>query len=411
MKTGTVKKDGTMKIKVALIFGGKSAEHDISIISAIQAFNNIPKDKYQAYPIYISKDGEMYTGDDIGKIEAYRDIPALLKRSERVALVRREGSVKLIRLGVPPRRAEIAEIDVAMPVVHGTNAEDGTLQGHLRLLGLPFTGCDVTASAMGMDKYISKIILRESGIPVLDCIRLSNSEYRADVDSAALSIEERIGYPVIVKPINCGSSIGISKAEDRNELLEALDNAFCYADSVIVERAVVALREINCSVLGDGDSAEASECEEPISADKILSFKDKYLSSGGSKGGAKSDGASEGMASLKRIIPAPVSPERREEIRKMAVSIFNALGCAGVVRIDFLMDTDTDKVYFNEINTIPGSLSFYLWEPLGVKYPDLLDRMITIALRRHRKEAALTYTFESSVLSGITLGGAKGAKR
>ena len=400
-----------MKIKVALIFGGKSAEHDISIISAIQAFNHIPADKYEAYPIYITKDGEMYCGADIGKIEAYRDIPALIKRSERVALVRRDGAVKLIRLDSSPRRAEIAEIDVAMPVVHGTNTEDGTLQGHLRLLGLPFTGCDVTASAMGMDKYISKIILRESGVPVLDCVRLSTAEYRANVDLAEQDIEARIGYPAIVKPINCGSSIGISKADDRAELSEALENAFSYSESVIVEPAVTALREINCSVLGDGDSAEASECEEPVSADRILSFKDKYLSSGGSKGGAKTDGASEGMASLKRIIPAPISDERRAEIRELAVKIFKSLGCSGVVRIDFLMDTDADKIYFNEINTIPGSLSFYLWEPLGVKYPELLDRMIAIALRRHRKEANLTYTFESSVLSGISLGGAKGAKR
>lgn len=406
------KSDETMKIKVALLFGGRSAEHDISIISAIQALNNLPLDKYAPYPIYISKSGEMYAGEDVGLIESYRDIPSLIARSERVTLIRKGNGVKLFRLDEKPSRSEIAEIDVALPVVHGTNVEDGTLQGFLRLLDLPFVGCDVTASAIGMDKYVSKILLRECGIPVLDCVRLSGVDFRRDGDGCISEIESKIEYPLIVKPINCGSSIGISKADNRDELCEALKDALSYAEHAIVEHAVTALREINCSVLGDGDEARASECEEPISADRILSFKDKYLSSGGSKGGAKSDGASEGMASLKRIIPAPISPELREEIRDMAVNIFKALGCAGVSRIDFLLDTDTGKVYFNEINTIPGSLSFYLWEPLGVKYPELLDRMISIALRRHRREATLTYSFDSSVLSGAAFGakGSKGSK-
>ena len=400
----------SMKIKVALLFGGRSAEHDISIISAIQALNNLPLDKYAPYPIYISKSGEMYAGKDVGFIESYRDIPALISRSERVTLIRRGSGVKLLRLDEKPSKAEITEIDVALPVVHGTNVEDGTLQGFLRLLDLPFAGCDVTASALGMDKYVSKILLRECGIPVLDCVRLPGADFRRDSDGCIADIESRIEYPLIVKPINCGSSIGISKAENREELYEALNAALSYAEHAIVEHAVTALREINCSVLGDADRAEASECEEPISADRILSFKDKYLSGdGGAKGGAKADGMGEGMASLKRIIPAPIPPELREEIREMAVNIFKALGCAGVSRIDFLLDSDTGKVYFNEINTIPGSLSFYLWEPLGVKYPELLDRMISIALRRHRRESTLTYSFESSVLSGASFG-AKGAK-
>ena len=406
-----------MKIKVAVLFGGKSAEHDISIISAIQAMGNLSADKYSVFPIYISKDGEFFYGDEIGLIESYRDIPSLLSRSRRVSLVRKCNGTHLIYLDKHPRRAEISEIDVALPIVHGTNVEDGTLQGYLRLLGLPFAGCDVTASAVGMDKYISKILLREQGFTVLDCVKLSNNEYSSDKDSALTSIEDKIGYPVIVKPINCGSSIGISKAKDRDELIEALEDAFNYAENIIAERAITALREINCSVLGDAEGAEASECEEPISEDDILSFKDKYLGSGngsakgGAKGGVKgAKTASEGMASLKRVIPAEISAEMREDIRSTAVNIFKALGCSGVARIDFMLDTETNTVYFNEINTIPGSLSFYLWSPVGVKYPELLDRMISLALRRHRKEAALTYTFESSVLSGISLAGAKGAK-
>ena len=296
-------------------------------------------------------------------------------------------------------------------MVHGTNVEDGTVQGYLQLLGLPYCGCDILSSAVGMDKYVTKTVLREASIPVLDCVRARMAEYNDDADALIEKIETKIGYPVIVKPINCGSSIGISKASDRDSLAEALADAFTYSDRILAERAIVNLREINCSVLGDGDAAEASECEEPVGSDEILSFNDKYV--GGAKGsakGAKSSEDNKGMASLKRKIPAPITPEQRDYIRKTAVDAFQALGCGGVSRIDFLLDASTGEIFFNEINTIPGSLSFYLWEPLGVKYTELLDKMIALALKRDRQNRALTYTFESSVLAGVSLGGTKGAK-
>ncbi|MBQ6117935.1 MAG: D-alanine--D-alanine ligase, partial [Clostridia bacterium] len=351
-----------MKLKLLVLFGGKSVEHEVSVISALQAVASMDADKYEIIPVYITKENEFYTSMECSMIEEYKDIPALLKKSTRCVLMRTEGGVKLLRYPFKKfGNNVISDIDVAFPIVHGTNVEDGTLQGYLKTLGLPFVGCDVTASAVGMDKYVMKTVLKDNDIPVLDCLRFYISDYD---DPAAIikKCESRIGYPVIVKPVNLGSSVGISVAHSEGELADSLDHAFKFATVVLVERAITNLKEINCSVLGDTAKAEASECEAPAKADEILSYEDKYMSGGGGKKGGKT-GGSKGMASLSRKIPADISPERREEIRSLAVKAFQVLGCNGVSRIDFMIDQDEDKVYLNEINTIPGSLSFYLWEP------------------------------------------------
>lgn len=409
-----------MKIKVAVMFGGKSVEHEISIISAIQAIGHIDKEKYDVIPVYISKDNLMYVGEDIGKIESYTDIDKLLKKSRRVIPVYDGNRTVLIKYPFSKFSKGIVDyVDIAFPIVHGTNVEDGSLQGYLKTLNLPFVGCDVLSSAVGMDKYVMKTVLKDNGIPVLDCRCFSGKQFDDDPDSVVAAIEEAVGYPLIVKPINLGSSIGISKADDRDGLLDSLENAFRFADRVLVERAVQNLKEINCAVLGDSDDAEASECEEPVNSDSILSFEDKYIgggSKGGSKGGAKGakSSGSKGMASLKRKIPADITDEQRATVRDYAVKAFKCLGCNGVSRIDFMMDTATGEIWLNEINTIPGSLSFYLWEPIGVKYTQLLDRMITLALKREREKESITYKFDSNVLQGVNLGtssGAKGAKQ
>ena len=413
-----------MKIKVGVLFGGKSVEHEISIISALQAIQSLDPQKYDVIPIYVTKNNEFYTGYAVGDIAYYRgDIKDLLKISQRVLLVNDENRVKLI--AYPRKRFSngyVDYIDVAFPIVHGTNVEDGTLQGFLKMLNIPYVGCDVLSSAVGMDKYVMKTVLKDNDIPVLDCKCYTGNQYDFDNEAVVNEIETAIGYPVIVKPVNLGSSIGISKAGDRAKLYEALDTAFCYAGKVLVERAVQNLKEINCSVLGDYETAEASECEEPINADEILSFKDKYLGqsgSGGAKGakdgklgaktGAKGSKGS-GMASLSRKIPADITDEQRDTIRALAVKAFRVLGCSGVSRIDFMMDSKTGEIWLNEINTIPGSLSFYLWEPVGVPYGELLDRMIRLALKREREEESITYAFDSNVLQGVSFGGSKGAK-
>ena len=393
-----------MKIRVGLFFGGKSVEHEVSIISAIQAFNAFDREKYEVIPVYITKNNELYTGEYAGRIEEYRNIPALIKKSTRVIIVNEENKTKLVCY--PMKKfgdSTIAEIDVAFPVVHGTNVEDGALQGYFQTLNIPYVGCDVLSSAVGMDKYVMKAVLKDNGIPVLDCVTVTAAEFAKDADAVVGNIKEKIDFPVIVKPINLGSSVGIKIGKDIDGLKESLDYAFGFSGRVLVERAIQELREINCSVCGDIDSAEASECEEPIGSDEILSFEDKYT------GGSKSSKSS-GMASLKRKIPADITEELRSEIRETAVKAFKCLGCSGVSRIDFMIDTAENKLYLNEINTIPGSLSFYLWEPLGVKYPELLDKMVMLALKRDRELRNLNFTFESNILAEVKLGGTKGGK-
>ena len=262
-----------------------------------------------------------------------------------------------------------------------------------------------------MNKYVMKTVLKDNGIPVLDCKCYTWKDYE-DVDGLVAKIEKEFTYPVIIKPLNLGSSIGIKKANDREGLLEALELGFEFSRKILVEPAITDLKEINCAVLGDYEYAQASECEEPVNSDDILSFEDKYIggAKGSAKGGAKT-GGSKGMASLKRKIPADITSEMRDDIRKMAVDAFICLGCSGVSRIDFMLDQATGKVYLNEINTIPGSLSFYLWEPLGMKYETLLDNMIELALKADRESHKVVYSFETNVLEGVHLGGGtKGSK-
>ena len=397
-----------MKITVAVLFGGKSVEHEISVISAVQAMGHLDREKYDLVPVYITKDGKFYTGECLTKIESFRNISAMLKNCTQVLMTNQDGRCVLVPYPMTfGYKRKIRAVDVAMPIVHGTNVEDGALQGFLKTLGVPFVGCDVLSSAVGMDKYVMKLVFQAAGIPVLDCRCYMKSQYYADEEALVADIEAQFTYPVIVKPVNLGSSVGISMAADRGKLLKALDEAFRYAPKVLVERGITALREINCSVLGDVYEAEASECEEPLNAGEILSYQDKYMS-----GGKSSKQPSEGMASLARKIPADLTPELREKIRTMAVKGFQALGCCGVSRIDFMIDKDTGNVYLNEINTIPGSLSFYLWEPLGVSYREMLDRMIKLALKRAREEEELSFSFDIGVLETANIGtkGCKGSK-
>ena len=277
------------------------------------------------------------------------------------------------------------------------------MQGYLKTVGVPFVGCDVTASAVGMDKYVMKTILLDNDIPVLKCLHYTQEDYK-DIEKMIAQIESTLGYPVIVKPANLGSSVGISVAKNKDELVSAIDDAYMYATKILVEHAITRLREINCAVLGDELDAEASECEEPLHSKDILSYEDKYLSGGkGTK--------SQGMASVSRKIPAELSSEKRREVRELAVKTFKCLGCNGVARIDFMIDEETDKLYVNEINTIPGSLAFYLWEPLGLKYTKLLDRMIELAYKRVRIESNITYTFDTNILDRQSLGGKAGIKK
>lgn len=394
-----------MKINMAVFFGCCSVEHEVSIISAVQAMRAINREKYGVIPVYVTKEGEMLTGDGLLKIENYKNLSELLKTAEPVTFIRRNGAVfmKYLNGGLFGKKKDVP-IDLAFPVVHGTNCEDGTLAGYFEFLGLPYVGCDIISAAVGMDKAVFKSVLKAAGLPVLDCVTFRAREYSAEKQAITERISREIGFPLIIKPVNLGSSIGISKVNTPDELDAAISLAASFADRILAEPAITSLREINCSVLGDPDECRASVCEEPFMHDEILSYEDKYMS--GSKGGSK------GMASLGRKIPADLPTEKSEEIRELSRKIFKALGASGVVRIDFLLDCDTDTVYANEINTIPGSLAFYLWEATGLKYTDMLDKLAELAFKRARMRENLSFTVETGILSNASFGskGAKGAK-
>jgi len=392
-----------MKINVGVFFGGSSVEHEVAVISAIQAIHSLDQSKYTPIPIYITKKGEIYTGDALLDINNYKNIESLLGRSTKVTIGRTGNEFIVYRTPAKMLGSNVlAKIDIAFPIVHGTKCEDGTVQGFLELLGIPYVGCDVLSSALGMEKVAQKQILKENGLPVLDCISFYNKEWSVSSESLIQNIESSMGYPVIVKPSNLGSSVGIKKVNNRAELEEAVSLAGSFANKILVERAITNLREINCSVLGDYEKAEASACEEPIAHDEILSYSDKYLGESSKGSGSK------GMSSLRRKLPAEISPEQEKEIKELALKTFQALGCSGVARIDFLMDVDDgNKVYVNEINTIPGSLAFYLWEATGLLYKYLLDRMIEIGFKRDRERQGLMFSYDTNIFA---LGGTPGLK-
>lgn len=386
----------SMKKTVGVLFGGNSVEHEVSVISANQAMHALNKDKYSVVPIYITKDGRFFTSEELFDIAKYKDIPALLERCEEVIIKKGSGRAELVVLKTKMfSKPKVTEIDIFIPVVHGTNVEDGTLQGYLEMMGVPYCGCDVTSSALGMDKYAMKCVLKDAGVNVLDAISFYAKEYYKDRDAVLDRIEEKIGYPVIIKPVNLGSSVGIKKASDRASLVEAVDSAATFSPRVLAERAIEDLKEVNCSVLGDYEEAETSVLEEPVNADEILSYDDKY------RGGGK------GMSGSTRKVPAEVSEDEEKTIRSMCMTTFKALGCSGVARIDVMIDKKSGEIFVNEINTIPGSLSFYLWEAAGVSFEALMDKIIYYGEKRFREREKLNFSYDTNLLSEL---GARGLK-
>ena len=390
-------------IKLGIFFGGKSVEHEISVITMSQAISAIDENKYEIVPIYISKQGVMYTGDDLLDLYQYKDLDVLLKRSYKVAVVNSGKGVEVIRVPAPIIGKRVLNtIDVAFPIIHGTNGEDGTIAAFINLLGIPCVGPDILASSVGMDKIVMKKVMKESGLPVVDYVSFYGMEYNKDEDKFINEIEQKLGYPIIVKPANLGSSVGIKKAKNKQELMEAIDFAMEFSDRILVEKAIQNLKEINCSVIGDVCETEASVCEEPCFEDDILSYADKYMAGGKSSKGAKgmpSKSGGKGMAVSNKKLPADISDEKRDEIQRLAKETFKVLGCAGVSRIDFLIDKDTDATYVNEINTIPGALSYYLWEATGKTFSEELDEIIDIAIRKHDEKEKLTVSYDQNILA------------
>jgi D-alanine-D-alanine ligase len=388
-----------MKLKVGVIFGGETVEHEVSIISAVQAMKAMDSDKYEVIPIYITKEKEWYTGKLLKEIENYQDLDNLKRYAKKVVLYNKNGAFVLqSQTGL---RRIIDTIDIAFPIVHGVNAEDGTVAGYLNLIGIPFVGSDLYASVVGQDKIFMKQIFEAEKMPITKYEWFFDSEYKDD-PKTIMEKMKKLNFPVIVKPSKLGSSVGINKVKKIEDLDAAIEEAMQYDPKIVVEEVVGNLIEVNCSVLGNYEYQQTSEIEEVISTDEFLTYKDKYL--GNAKGGK-----SKGMASTNRRMPANISDDMRKEVRDLAKKAFKVLNSAGVCRIDFLIDSKKEKVYINEINTIPGSLSFYLWEPVGKKYTVLLDDLITLAIKDYKRKTKMVYSFETNILKNYR-NGLKGAK-
>ena len=399
-----------MKIKVGVIFGGESVEHEVSIISALQAMNKMDQEKYDIIPIYITKDREWYTGDMLKDIDVYNDLSLIKKYGKNVVLYYTDGRYVLQKKKFP--RSIVTDIDIAFPIVHGTNVEDGVLQGYLQTIGIPFVGSDVYASVVGQDKVYMKDILKGANLPIVKHVWFYDIDYKQDSDEVLKKLS-KLKYPVIVKPATTGSSVGISVCNNESELIEGIDDAIQYDKKIVVEEVVKNLKEVNIAVKGNYEHQIVSEIEEVLSCNKFLTYTDKYIGGGKTKGKLKKPvkGASKGMASASRKLPADLDDGVRKEIERVAKEAFKVLGSSGNSRIDFLIDRKDNKVYLNEINSIPGSLAFYLWDAKDINFTKVLDDMINIGIKDYKKRVSKTHSFETNILAGFASnGGLKGAK-
>ncbi len=379
------------KLRIGVILGSRSVEHEVSIVTAQQVMQAMNKDKYEVIPIYITKEGHWFTGKKLLKLESFKDLQSLISGLEK-AYISPDPSVKSLVMVSKKwfRKASIEEIDVAFPLVHGTYGEDGTLQGLLELANIPYVGAGVLGSAIGMDKIVMKALFKENQLPTVKYVWFLRNKWKNKQEEIITEIEANLKYPFFIKPANLGSSIGISKAKNREDLVQALDVASHYDRRLIVEESLEGCIEINCSVLGNEEPI-SSVCEQPVLWEEFLNYDEKYL-----RGGKTS-----GLKGLQRRIPAPISQELTEKIQQLAIKAFKSIDCRGIARVDFLVNTEKEEVFINEINTIPGSISFYLWEATGIKFSELVDRLIDLAMDTFKEKSKTTYSYDSALLKQI----------
>lgn len=381
--------------KVGIIFGGRSVEHEVSVITAMQIIENIDKTKYEPVAIYIDKEGRWLTGDSLLEFENYKADNFIDAKEIIISPNYKDNNL----YGNPERlslfgKKILNQIDIAFPAIHGTNGEDGTIQGLFELIDIPYVGAGVLGSSVGMDKILMKDVYKANGLPIVDYYWFYRTRWEREKDLVIEEIEDKLSYPLFVKPANLGSSIGISKAKDKEGLIKSIEVAINYDRKIIVEQAVEKPREINCAVMGYDEEVITSLCEEPLGWEDILSFEDKYIKS--NEKGGKSSGE-------RRIIPADIRDNMREEIEALAKKAFTTIDTRGVSRIDFLVDQE-EKIYINEINTLPGSISFYLWEGKGYHFEKLISELIHIAIKVHEEKGKNTYSYEANLLNRVNYG-------
>ena len=391
---------------VAVFFGGRSVEHDVSIVTAQQIMRAFDREQYDVVPVYISRDGKWYTGEILRSIDTFKEdqitsqdgvIPTLLSPD-----IRHHGLI-LNPLAGRFQKSQVKRIDIAFPAIHGSHGEDGTIQGLFELADIPYVGCGTLASALTNHKERSKQVLRQSGVPVLDSVGFNRSRWLDEPETVLTQIQDTLGFPVFIKPATLGSSIGVSKADDPEMLGIGIDMAVNFDQHVLVEAAVVGGIEINCAVMGYGEDIQASVLEQPISWDEFLSFENKYLQ------------GSEGMKSAERIIPAPLSDDLTQQIQIYAIQAFKAVGGRGIARIDFLVVPEENAIYLNELNTMPGSLSFYLWQGSGMSASEVVNRLVKIARDAYADKRRNMYDYQTNLVQvaaqrGVGTKGSKGSK-
>ena len=386
---------------VGVIFGGRSVEHDVSVVTGQQIMRAFPSERYQVVPLYIDREGRWFTGDPLKDLKTFQEDVRNVSGVLSVVLspdVRQHG---LIVNPLPSgmfARAQALKLDVVFPAVHGSHGEDGTLQGLFELAGLPFAGCGVLASALANDKWLSKQLLQHNGIPVVDGLCFTRHQWEADPDEVIGQIKARFGWPVFIKPATLGSSIGIGRADNDALLRASIEVAANLDQRFLIEPAITGCVEINCSVIGDDRELRASVLEQPVSWEEFLTYEEKYLRGG------------EGMKSADRIIPAPLTPELTDRIQSIAKAAFAALDGRGIARIDFLARPEQDEVFLNEVNTLPGSLSFYLWEATGMSGTELVEELVRIGRDAYADKRRNTYDYRTNLLALSASRGLKGAK-
>lgn len=375
-----------MKVNVAVLFGGNSVEHEISIISSMQAIENIDKEKYNIIPVYITKDLEMYSDSTFTSVDPFIDFDKTKYKQVTFVKAGEETFVRQVK-GLFNKIEE--RIDVAFPIVHGTGVEDGTLQGYLKMFNIPITGPTVLSGAVGQDKAIMKDILSAHGVSQTKYIWVNSGQTLAECIEA---VEQKLTYPVIIKPASLGSSVGIEICKDATELENGLTNGFGYDHKIVIEEALNGFEEYNISVFGTFDDFQTSVIEKVLKDEEFLSYEQKYVA-----GSKKTGGKSSGMASLSREVPANIEQSVADEIIIQARASYRALNCNGLVRFDIIIGSE-GTIYINEVNNVPGSLSYYLWEATGIEYTDMLTKMIDQAVNKFYKDQKLVQSFDTNVL-------------
>ena len=388
-------------ITVAVLFGGRSVEHDVSVVTGHQIMKALPTDRYEVVPIYINRDGKWYTGPPLLTLDNFKE-ENIVKQDGVVSCllspdVRHHGLI-LNPLAGRFSKSKVKRLDVVFPAIHGSHGEDGTLQGLLELADIPYVGCATLGSALTNDKILTKMVLRQAGIPVLDDVYFSRDEWLNNPDDILQQITSKFEYPLFIKPATLGSSIGVGRADSDILLRSSIDIATNFDRRIIVEPAVTSGIEINCSVMGYGNQFEASALEQPVTWDEFLSYEDKYLRGG------------EGMKSAERIIPAPLPDSLTQIIKAMTISAFQAVDGRGIARVDYLVKPETNEVYLNEINTMPGSVAFYLWREDGHSASDIVEKLIQLAQEANAVKRRNMYDYKTNLVAVASQRGIKGSK-